>query len=326
MKKIINRTLALVFATVALSSCLKDDSMVLDPDKAGANVIDFVNPTDIAVHGSTTPLYVYSFPIVAAPTPIELSVSYSGAEDAAPKDITVNIGLAAKAVVDQYNTEQNKSFEVMPTSYYTLSATSVVIPKGKKTASFTVSFNTSAIDLAKSYVLPLKLTSADAVVSSNFGTALFQVGVKNKYDGLYTITATAPMVDVTASTLTGYYPLNKMSLITTGANSVAMYDGQYATSNYAHPIKSGTATSSYGQFSPIFTMNPTTGAVVSVENYFGQPSANGRSAALNPAGVNKFTVNADGSKTLEVSYYLLQPGTSIRTSFHEKWTYTGARP
>lgn len=325
MKKIINKTLVLLFATVAFSSCLKDDSDILDPRKAGANLVDWQNPTDIAVHGSTTPLYLFTFPIVNTPTPVTLTVSYSGAELVAPKDVTVDISLAGQEVIDQYNTEQKKSFVLMPTSYYTLSATSVVIPKGKKTASIVANFNTNVIDLSKSYVLPLKLTSPNATVSTNFGTALFQVGVKNKFDGLYTVDATAPMVDATASTLTGYYPMKKMSLITTGPNSVAMYDGQYATNGYAHPIKSGTATSSYGQFSPVFTMDPATGAVVSVENYFGQPSANGRSAALNPSGVNKFTVNGN-VKTLEVSYYLLQPGTSIRTSFYEKWTYTDARP
>jgi hypothetical protein len=104
-----------------------------------------------------------------------------------------------------------------------------------------------------------------------------------------------------------------------------MFDGLIASSGYAHPILSGTSTSSYGQFSPVFNMDAT-GKVISVENYFGMPSANGRSAALNPAGVNKFTVNGDGSKTLEVSYYMLQPGSSIRTSFYEKWTYTSPRP
>ncbi|SFG80268.1 DUF1735 domain-containing protein [Pedobacter insulae] len=326
MKRNINKVLLLLLATVVLTSCLKDDTTVLDPNKAGPNIIEFKDPTDIVVHGSTTPLYNYSFPIVTTPTPITLTVSYSGAEMEAPNDITVNIALASQAVIDQYNTEQSKSLVMMPSSYYTLSTTSVIIPKGKKTASFTANFNTTAIDLTKSYVLPLKLSSPNATVSTNFGTALFQVGVKNKYDGLYTVTATAPMVDVTAGTLTGFYPMKQMSLITTGANSVAMYDGQYAANNYAHPILSGTSLSSYGQFSPVFTMDPTTGVVLSVVNYFGQPSGNGRSGQLNPAGVNKFTVNSDGSKTLEVSYHMLQPGSTVRTSFHEKWTFTGTRP
>ena len=327
MKKIIKSTAALLFGAVIFTSCLKDDTTVLDPDKAKGNIIEFVNPTEIAVHGSTTALYQMAYPIVPTATVIPISVSYSGAELAAPQDITVTVGLGDEATITQYNTEQKKSFTLMDAPTYTIDASSVVIPKGKKTATFNVSVKTSLFDLNKSYALPLKIKSASSgTISTNFSNIILQINAKNKYDGLYTITATAPMVDATSSTLTGYYPLKLMSLITTGPNSVAMYDGQYAANNYAHPILSGTATSSYGSYSPVFTMDPTTGAVLNVVNYFGQPSANGRSGQLNPAGVNKFTVNADGSKTLEVSYYMLQPGTTIRTSFYEKWTFTGVRP
>ncbi len=227
MKKILYKSLALVFATVALSSCLKDDSYVLDPDKAAANVIDFQNPTDIGAVGTTNPLYIYSFPIQPTPTAIDLTVSYSGAEDAAPKDITVNIGLAAQSVIDTYNAEQTKTFLMMPSSWYTLSATSVVIPKGKKTASFKVNVSTSLIDLTKTYVLPLKLTSADAVVSANFGTALFQIGAKNKYDGIYKPTAgqmqrySSPTTPTTGDALNGFMGNNAdMTLSTVDANTV----------------------------------------------------------------------------------------------------------
>ena len=142
---------------------------------------------------------------------------------------------------------------------------------------------------------------------------------------MYTVTATAPMTDVTSNTLTGLYPMQKMSLITTGPNSVAMYDGEYFGENYYHPILSnGTSTSAYGSYSPVFTMDAD-GKVISVVNYYGQPSSNGRSGQLNPAGVNKFTVSGN-TKTLEVSYYMLQPGTTIRTSFYEKWVFTSSRP
>ena len=167
MKKSINKILVFLFATVALTSCLKDDSSILDPNKAGANLIEWQNPTDNSAPGTAAPLYIYSFPIIPTPTPITLTVSYSGAELVAPNDITVNIAVSNEALV-KYNTEQSKSVTLMPTSYYTLSATSVVIPKGKKTASITASFNTSVIDLTKTFVLPLKLTTSNAVVSANF--------------------------------------------------------------------------------------------------------------------------------------------------------------
>lgn len=327
MKKIFKNAVALCLTAIALTSCLKDDTMVLDPEKAGSNIIEFVNPTDISVHGSTTALYSLAYPIVTASTVIPISVSYSGAEDVAPQDITVTVGLGDVATITQYNTEQSKSYTLMDPAVYTINATSVVIPKGKKAATFTVSVKTASFDLTKNYALPLKIKGVSSgTISTNFSNIILNIAAKNKYDGLYTVNATAPFVDLTSSAFTGLYPMKLMSLITQGPNSVAMYDGQYAANAYGHPFLNAGGTSYYGSWSPLFTMDPTSGAVTSVTNYHGQPSANGRSAGLNPAGVNKFTVNADGSKTLEVSYYLLQPGTTIRTMLYEKWTFTGARP
>ncbi len=327
MKKFINKTLILIAALPLLSSCLKDDTMVLDPDKAKGNIIEFVNPAEIVVKGSKTALYSLAYPIVNTATLIPISVSYSGAEASAPQDITVSVGLGDLQTITEYNTDQKTNLTIMDPAVYTIDASTVVIPKGQKRATFNVAVKTSIFNLDKLYALPLKIKSTSAgTISGNFSNIILQISAKNKYDGLYTITATAPMVDVVVPTLTGFYPMNDMSLITTGPNSVAMYDGQYAANNYAHPILSGTSLSSYGSFSPVFTMDPATGAVTSVVNYFGQPSANGRSGQLNPSGVNKFTVNADGSKTLEVSYFMLQPGSSVRTSFFEKWTFTDPRP
>ena len=246
MKKIIYKTLALLFATVALTSCLKDDSTVLDPSKAGSNIVEFQNPTDIAVHGSTTPAYLLTYPISTTPTPITITVSYSGVELSAPKDITVTVGLTSQAVIDQYNTENGTAIQMMPSSWYTLSGTSVVIPKGQKTATFTLNVNTSLIDLSKAYAVPLKLVSSNATVSGNFGTALFQVGAKNAYDGLY---------NYKTSAITSLVPnanKNNIALVTTGANSVALKPGLLATYSNAvtytiDPVTNGvTVTASLG--------------------------------------------------------------------------------
>jgi len=124
MKKYIYKSIGLLMAVATLSSCLKDDSLVLNPE-GSTNIIEFENPTDIAVHGSTTALYSLAFPIVAGNTDIPITVSYSGAEDAAPTDITVNVGLGDVATITQYNTEQNKSFVIMDPTVYTINATSV---------------------------------------------------------------------------------------------------------------------------------------------------------------------------------------------------------
>ncbi|WP_026897490.1 DUF1735 domain-containing protein [Daejeonella oryzae] len=322
MKKYFYKTLGVFLAAATLSSCLKDDSMVLNPDK-GHNVIEFANTTDILVHGSVIPLYVHSYEIVPEVT-LPVSVSYSGPEAVAPEDITVNIAVADNSPIDLYNEEQETEYEMMPASNYTLSATSVVIPKGQSKATFSVKFKPNTFDLSKALVLPLKISSVSSgIISGNFNTILLNAGAKNKYDGNYTVTATAPMVDFANSTITGYYPLDS-DLHTTGPNSVVMYCYTYLGGFQGHPIKAAGASSYYGSFAPVFTMDAD-GKVVSVTNYYGQPAGNGRSAQLNPAGVNKFTVNANGSKTLEVSYYMLQPGTSVRTTFSEKWTFVKNR-
>ncbi|MDK9933227.1 hypothetical protein M1M82_27205, partial [Klebsiella pneumoniae] len=64
-----------------------------------------------------------------------------------------------------------------------------------------------------------------------------------------------------------------------------------------------------------------------VTNYYGQPAGNGRSGQLDPSGVNKMTFDADGKpKEINVSYFMLQPGSTVRCKFTEKFVYKGARP
>jgi hypothetical protein len=324
MKKYIYKSLALFLAVTSLTSCLKDDSLVLDPAK-GHNVIEFANPAQIVTNGTPFPLYAFSYDIAATPS-LPITISYSGPEAAAPQDITVKFAVGNESAINAYNTSQGSHYVMLGSGSYTLSTNEVVIKAGTSKATFNVVFKPSTFNLNAAEVLPLTITSSSSgIISGNFNTILLNVAAKNKYDGMYTITATAPMTDATSATLTGLYPMQKMSLITTGPNSVAMYDGQYFGSNYYHPILSGgTATSAYGSYSPVFTMDAD-GKVISVVNYYGQPSSNGRSGQLNPAGVNKFTVSGD-TKTLEVSYYMLQPGSTIRTSFYEKWVFTSARP
>ncbi len=288
MKKYIKSTLALLVATVAFTSCLKDDTTILDPAKAGSNLVEFQNVTEIAVHGSTTPLYLMSYPIISTPTPIKLTVSYAGAETAAPTDITVNIALAAQSVIDQYNTEQNKAIQMMPTAWYTLSATSVVIPKGQKTASFTLSVNTSLLDLEKEFAVPLKLTSNNAAVSANFGTALFLVGAKNPYDGLYNYKTSAN------TSLVANANKDNIALVTTGPNTVAIKPGLLAT--YSNAVS--------------YEVNPTTNAVRVTCPSLGVQEPQDARSKWDPA-----------TKTLTVFW---KQGNGGRT-FEETFTYKGPR-
>ncbi|MGN6402835.1 MAG: DUF1735 domain-containing protein [Flavisolibacter sp.] len=316
---------------ISQTSCLKERDMNIDASKGTANVIEFENTGD-NVAGSTSkyPRFTSDLGSVGSGETVKfnVNVSYSGAE-AAPEDITVTLGVDPDLLA-QYNSENGTNYVVPPSDIYSL-PTSVVIKKGQHQATVEVGItNNNSFDFNVNYGLPLKIVSATTgTISNNFGKAVYSFSARNSYDGLYLMEATAPMVDVTSPSLTGWYPI-EMQLITYTGNSVALYDGINYVNAYGHPIISGgTSGSYYGTFSPVFYFDAT-GKITSVGNYYGQNAGgNKRSAVIDPTGVNQATFNADGSiKSFEVSYIMTQSVSSPdqpRTYFHEKFTYEGPR-
>jgi hypothetical protein len=317
MKRYIYRTLSFMLAVSFLTSCLKDDSLVLDPEK-GHNVIEFANPATIVTNGSVYPLYNFAFDLAPQAT-LPITISYSGPESGAPEDIVVNFDAGTAAEVDAYNKNQDKEFDMIDADVFSLSTKTVTIKKGEKKATFNVLLAPNKFDFQKSYVLPLKITSSSSgVISGNFSTILLAVGGKNMYDGVYTVTGT--FNDTQFSTYTGH-PSFEVHLITQGLTEAAMFDPNFNGGTFILPFKNGTANSGYGSFTPVFRIDANNN-VVSVVNYYGQPApANGRAAKLDPTGINKYNPE---TKTLEVSYIMTQNGD--RTFLNHKMVYKGPRP
>lgn len=303
-----------------LTSCLKNNNLVLDPAKSPA-VVGFStisdNPAGI---GAGYTLYVRAYDIGPSAA-ASIDVVYAGS-GAAPSDVTVNLDLN-QAAIDAYNTANDTHYELMPTSLYT-SPTSVVIKKGERKATLNFTFKTNGFDLTKNYVLPLRIASLSAgTISGNYGTIIMAVNAKNKYDGRYTITGT--MVDATNSTFTAKSP-SEADLYTQSGDSNAMFDFSYS-GTFGHRFLAAGSNSYYGSYAPVFTFDAA-GNITKVVNYYGQPASNGRSAALDPSGQNKFTSGTPGVKgaTFKVKYFLLQPGSTVRTSYDETWVLEGPRP
>lgn len=270
-----------------LSSCLKDDSLVLDPSK-GTNVIEFENTAEIAVHGSSIPLYIHSYPITSTPTALTVSVNYSGPASGAPEDINVKVSLGDVASITKYNTEQKTAFVLLDAGSYSLGNLDLTIPKGQKKASFEVKFFTDKFDLTKATVLPLKIVSASSgVVSGNFGTIMLNVGAKNAYDGIF---------QYTTSATTSLQP-NKnreVSLITVDATSVRLSPGLLGT--YSNAVS--------------YAINPTTNAVTVTCPSLGVQSPQDTRSKWDPA-----------TKTMTVFW---KQGNGGRT-FEEKFVYKRSR-
>lgn len=305
MKRIINKTLALLVAATTLSSCLKDDSVVLNPEK-GTNVIEFANVTDIAVHGSSIPAYVISYEVTAEET-LPVTVSYSGPATGAPEDITVNVAVGDGTPIASYNTEQSTSYILMPSDKYTMTTTSVVIPKGQTKATFNVKFKPNTFDLSKNYALPLKITSVSSgTVSSNFSTMLLAVGAKNKFDGVYTYIATHTATD-RPSFLIGTeftYPYD-VQLRSSGASQNNLWNAAFG--DFLMPLITATnGVSGFGSTNLLITFNPTTNKVTSVQNAIAAPS-NGRGMNLdNTATTSNYFDPA--THDVYLTYFMTQPG------------------
>lgn len=323
MKKMKITIIVCSFLFVGLTSCLKEGNMNTPPGKS-ISVVAFGNTGDnVSASSSTYPGFYADLGTLAngASTTFNINVQYDGATTA-PTDITVNLGIDNN-LLNTYNTENGTNYVVPPTAVYTM-PTSLVIKKGTRMAQGQVKItNNSSFDFNAAYGLPISITSTsnNAPVSGNFSKAVYSFGVRNIYDGHYTVTANSPMVDAANAGLTGAYPMD-VNLVTVGANSVVMVDN--AVGSPSHSIMSGANASYYGSFAPVFNFDPSgNGTIISVTNYFGQPATNGRSAEMDPSGVNKRTAD----KNMKVKYWMNQPSviTPHRTYFDEIFTYLGSR-
>ena len=304
------------------SSCLKDEPYALDP-KNGHNVIEFYHVTT-PISGYLDPVNVYVAGNFEPKDEVEFTaaVNYAGPEDLAPKDIQVQLAISPETLA-KHNAVKSNKYELLPEGLYEFPST-VTIKKGEKVGKFQVKLHTNKFDNNKSNALAIAITSTShAVISANSGAVIFSVPVKSLFDGNYTVTATAPLVDIDVSSISGYYPLDA-NLVTVRGNSVAMYSNTYLNGAAGHPIKNNNTDSYYGNFSPVFHFDENN-KVVAVTNHFGQGNnANGRAARLDPSGLNTFTIQSDGSKVLEVKYIMVQNGVD-KTFFSERWTFVKAR-
>lgn len=232
-----------------------------------------------------------------------------------------------QAVIDDYNDANNTTYELMPADAYTLSEDigNLTFQPGEHAKLIKMTVDKNKLDLSKRYAIGISINTvgSDASISQSLNKAIYAVGLKNKYDGIYEVTGT--MVDYAASNLTGLFPFN-YHLETSGASSVDGFDPDY-WADYFVPIMNGADVSGYGSFAPSFTFDPATDKITSVVNIYGQPAANTRSAVLDPSGVNAYD---PATKTIKVKFFMKQPNTvttppNIRVAFDWTLKYTGPR-
>lgn len=149
-------------------------------------------------------------------------------------------------------------------------------------------------------------------------------GTRNQWDGRYRMEGT--MTDHTNPAFGWMNNTYEYTLQTSGANTDSLVSN---TLNFPGIIIGNTGggitnATYYSKFGLILTFDAATGKVTSVTNYYGQPSSSGRSAVLDPSGVNSVD---PVTKNIRVKFFMDETGIAgHRSTFDVTLVYLGSRP
>lgn len=315
----ISGAMALLLTTA--TGCLKDDLSddgLTDPNIGGSpSVIEIPGTLEAKTSFNTS---IISIPNSSKDTTFDVVYVRLAADQPAGEDIQVQLELDQN-YLDEYNDTAETHMVLPPANIYSFdnSNLTVTIPKGSRQGS--LKMKVVPADLASGeYGFGFKIKSVSNSgykTSGNFFNTVVAVGVRNKWDGVYELTGSlVDLVNPALSSVPGDpYPY-EVELRTTGPTSVGMY---VPGLTFAHLIAGN---SYYGNYGPVLTFDEATNKVISVTNYFGQPSSNNRSGQIDPTGINAYD---PATKVIDVKYFLIQAG-SVRTTFDDKLTYIEPRP
>lgn len=175
MKKYIITGLSAGFSLLTLSGCLEDKGYTDLLEAKGAQPI-------VSIFGGEGGNRTLGVNLSATPTRDTLFNVNVGSPEKLSTDVTATVAVNADLL-------KGTTYELLPAAAYTILSGQVTIKAGERDAPFTVDFNTSKIDLTKSYALPLTITGASgAIVASNLKDAVFAIKVNNVYSGVYQAT------------------------------------------------------------------------------------------------------------------------------------------
>jgi len=263
MKKI-KLFLSLMFlATFLMQSCIKDE------------VVELTNQGSVFVKindGPTKALYYEPFSTVKKVVLFNIRRDVNSAAELA-KSATVTVQ-EAPALLTSYNTDNDESFEPLPTSIFSLVTDPSIVKSGDKytitfaanefSKNFEISLDGSKWDLSKKFGVAYKISeAAGSKITSAQKNIVTLISLKNKYDGVYLLTGAHNRVPYNFPYKTIVY------MMTAGANSVIYYWADAGA--YGHPIGIGPDPENdlnwYGPgIAPVVEFNPETNEVARVFN------------------------------------------------------------
>ena len=337
MKKILVSSLSVIALAVLGTGCLKDKDF---EDGRYGTVVGDARAVSFPQSRSASSI---TYGVVSSSTTQDLNgpiIAIEGPTQSSDVNVTLQINDALVTA--------DPDLTILPPSEYTIDLTRTIPAGAVYDSSFRITLpNSSNLDPNLIYAIGLTIASADNgfAVASNMRDIVLKFTVKNKYDGVYTITGS--YVDNSNAGFTGRYPL-EYRLVTTGPSSVDVQLLVNGSWDPAYLFSNNGAGSFYGSYGLTMTFDPATDNIAEIHNYYGDPSkaltaignpgagtgapnyaaSNGRRATLDPTGVNNWD-DSGATPVITIKHFMIQPSVvpvGPRCEFDEVWEYTGPRP
>lgn len=159
-----------------LTSCLKNNEYYTDFKAGGASV-----QLPLAARNRNK-LVTFAFDASAGTVNIPVYVNVASPEKPT-SPVTIKLGLDT-AALNQYNTDNDAAFDVLPDSVYTTNGFDRTVQAGQRMDSMIVTIDLSKVDLSHQYVLPVTIAQSSLPIEQ-WSHLLLNVAVKNQYDGNY---------------------------------------------------------------------------------------------------------------------------------------------
>jgi len=253
INKYIKRTMVMMLAIAFIASCTKTEVKYEEGRPTIVKTPEAEN--DINVIARDVLPAVEEFDLLT----LDRSVTTPGDLNST---LTVKVTKSATLITD-YNTAHGTSFIEVPSTAYTLSAdlNNVVFAAGESVKKIKIKVDKAQLDLSKQYALGFTITEVGTGAKiSTLKDALFSIGVKNQYDGVYRLNGAYyhPTTSPGYSTFTV-----DVELHTSGPNSVKIYWPDFG--GYYHPKYNLGTIDAFGLQEPNYTIDPVT-KVVTVQN------------------------------------------------------------
>jgi hypothetical protein len=229
------------------------------------------------------------------------------------------------SLIDTFNSQNGTSFVELPAGAYTLldDINNVTFQPGEAIKEVKISVDQSQLDLSQAYALAFAVSDPGvAVINSDLTEAIYNIGVKNKYDGNYSMEITLAGWGAygISDGPTNIWPGN-VQLVTNGSSSVTMTNDALGGSNLQPAVTATGDLTQFGATNPQFTFDPATDVLTDVTN-LAPDDGRGRGFHLNSAAGPSYYDPA--TKGVVAHYIMVQNGRPDQT-IDITLTYVGPR-